>query len=235
MKKNKKMEIYRKRLKEYASRRTQFWKPEEGNNYIRILPPIKEEDDFYLESRVHFVPGAGEGGRMAATACLGAGCYLCKAVEKLQQRSNPDDDNLAQRLRPATQFLLNIVDLNDPDKGVQVWRHYSFSIIESLLGYMVDPEWGDFTDPVHGRNVNIRMTRRGSSPSYEVVLKPKESKIPSSWLSNRKDLSRLVPSVDKAENKRLANLVLGSREGDEDYEEARRVRRRKKKIKKVRF
>lgn len=227
------VERYRSKMKKIESGRQQFWKPEEGNNLIRILPPLKDSDDFFLETRAHFIPGAGEQGRSSRLVCSDDGkCLVCKALQTLQQSEDDDDQKLAQECQATATYWLQIVNLEDPDKGTQIWRHYANTVIYSLLEFFVDPEWGDFTHEKKGRNVKLRQNKSGNQIRYEVSLKPKTSSIDSDFLDQRKDLRPMAGTYDKAEAKRLHNFLTGGRfEADEDaddYDEAKKEVKKKK-------
>lgn len=215
---------YKNKLKEIQSKRSQFWQPEEGNNLIRILPGLTPSDDFYLEANVHYIKGMGDQGRATSVKCLGDDCAVCEAVSRLESSDDPDDQLAAKDARTVSTFYMNIVDLNKIEAGTIVWRVSSSQVMTSLLEALVDPEWGDFAHPEKGRNIKIRMEKRGGARAYDVSLKPKESSIDPSFLKKRKNLNQFVPSSDAKFIRKAAEFLGGGssqREDDEDYQSAK--------------
>lgn len=226
------LERMQEKMRKLQGRRSTFWKPEEGQNHLRILP--WEDDDFYLEAKTHFVPGAGERGRGQLVRCMDdQACPLCKATDQLAKSSDEEEREIARRLQSTYVYYMNIVDLKNPDAGTQVWRTYATTLVLDLVAISCDPDWGNFADLRSGRNLTLSMEKKGNSPSYTATFKPKQSKIEKSYMDEIKDLSTLVPTTSRSVLKELAKLVVSDKgEESEDYEEALSRRRKTSKKRK---
>lgn len=190
---------YKKQLKKFEANRSKWWKPEEGaRNQIRILPPKDPESNFYEDNNVHFIQGAGDNGTNLAVGCT-EDCKVCKIIRKMEASSDPEVNELASKCRSKPSFLMNIVDMKNLDAGVQVWRTSSERVISDLVGYICDPEWGEFFDAKNGRVVVIKPERKGAVLNYNTTLNPKTSAIDTEFLKARKDLSKFVnvPEVEQ--------------------------------------
>lgn len=118
-------------------KREETWKPKEGENHIRVLPPWTSDgpngDQFWREVYTHFgvtdfeAPDADSAMRMACPKeTPGAAelqgleadskmvCPICEAVAKLRQSQDPADIEMAKNSRAKTQIMSNIIDLDDP-------------------------------------------------------------------------------------------------------------------------
>lgn len=227
---------YQKRLNKLKAESSKFWKPSEGVNLLRILPPIKPEDDFYHETRIHFVRGAGDKGQNTAAVCLGTKCPICKALRAIEQNPELDVMGIANDCKGVACYYMNVLDMKNTEAGVQIYRLTAKSIIESLLEHLVDPEWGEFFSLKAGNTVKIVMEKKGARTTYSTSLKPKKTSLPSSYLEQRKDLSHAGLSVDLKEAKRLAEFICGESNfaKEEDEDDFEQVKRKAHKIKKKR-
>ena len=159
--------------------RTDFWKPSEGKNVIRLMPPWAEEGDsaelFYREVYIHWnvPPGAEDQTFMLCPKKMDLGrCYVCDQVDELYGSRDPADIELAKEIRSRQRFFSNVIDLNDvggKDPKVQVWS-YGPMIFDDLIGYFCDSEYGDITDPDEGFNITIERTGVSRDTSYKVRL-----------------------------------------------------------------
>ena len=203
-----KIERYRSKLKEFDAKRGKFWKPEDGRNQIRILPPINPDDDFYEETKQHFIPGAGEAGTNGLyVGCSGDDCRVCRLLSKLEESNDPECNQLAEKAKAKSSYLLNIVDIKNMEKGTQVWRHASDRVMSDLIGFICDPEWGEFFDRKEGRVVNIKSEKAGASIRYTTSLNPKTSPIDKEFLSQRKDLKKLISKDDPAQLSKAVSFL----------------------------
>ncbi|RLF29266.1 MAG: hypothetical protein DRN14_02515 [Thermoplasmata archaeon] len=156
-----------------ARSRRGFWRPKPGKNRVRILPQPDPNKTFYEIVKLHWI-----GNR--PVLCTGDDCVVCMIIQQ----------GLAD-IRTHEQFLVNLIDLDDVEAGVQIWP-MPVTPWADLCRLVLDDEWGDITDPETGRNVTI--VRQGSGPTdtrYQVIPDPKQSKIDPAWLDQAMDLSRI--------------------------------------------
>jgi hypothetical protein len=84
-------------------------------------------------------------------------CPICEEFNKLKKNPNADEDVL-KGLKAKWRVLYNVIDRNDPQKGVQLWdiSHFNFGeLLDSVLG---DAAAGDlsFYEPIDGRTFKIK-------------------------------------------------------------------------------
>lgn len=171
----------------------EYWSPSIGNNNIRIMPP-KDPDNpiFYAEVDVHWNVGPNNKRVNCIKASAGV-CPVCEVVEKLRNSKDPIDQALVNDMRSQTRAMMNIVDLGSPEKGVQIYECGS-RVLQDVLGFFVDPDWGDLTDPERGYNVIIeRQGSRQNDTRYTVRARKSATPIDKEeWLEQLNDLNRIA-------------------------------------------
>lgn len=182
------------------------WSPEEGPNDVRFLPPESryfEEDigDIAIGFNLHLF--RQEGFDTEASRCLRDKHEYCPACEIAAQfRDDEQDPALAKQaedVRRFPRYAFNIVDLDEPDLGVQPYVGPK-GIWEDLIEYMGNPKWGDIFHPKTGRDITITKTPGSKNPSgypsYSVQPDPNTRDridlLPDGWKSDLDELKFAV-------------------------------------------
>jgi len=186
-----------------------YFKPLEGKNQIRILPPWNDEGYPFHEECFHY--GLKREGKNVSVP--GPHPVIMKAIKKLE-KSGKEDSKLAKRLAPRTKFYANILDRKS--KKIMVWG-FSRKILSTILSYMADPDWGDITDIEEGHDLIIERTGQNLDTKYEIRIKPKPSELGDVNLDELHQLDELVEEIDDDEVEEMLEQVTGeSSEGDDD-------------------
>ena len=163
---------------------TQYWKPIDGaDSTIRILPtddgdPLKEFYFHYLRTEKKFQSV------LCPKKNFGENCPMCDLVSKLYKEGDEESRKLAKDMTAKQRFFSPIVVRGDEDKGVQLWG-YSKTIYEELLKLMLNPEYGDITDPDEGLDLVVSSSKKSGKLFAETSLTPKRKASP---LASRKEL-----------------------------------------------
>jgi hypothetical protein len=172
-----------------------FWIPKSGVNLIRILPP-KEEGLFFYEVRVHYLPNDFP---IKCPRQDNEPCPICELVDNLRRSESAEDVERSRRLSAKRRYLMNIIDLDDLESGVQVFPA-GREVLRQLLTYFVDPDWGDLTDPDKGYDIVIEKAGSGLQTSYTVRPRKNSTPIPDkSLLEKVEDLAAVFPKLTREE------------------------------------
>ena len=113
-----------------------FFKPEEGKHLIDIIPyEIKTGNhpkydkgdlDYLLEYYVHYNVGPGKDRFVCMAKTFGKPCPICEELEIL--KANKADEKTIDALQPKRRVLYNVIDLNEEEKGIQLFEtsHFLF-------------------------------------------------------------------------------------------------------------
>ena len=111
-----------------------FWKPADGKNVIRVLPPWTDEGplagQFYREVHQHWNVTEGGGPVLCPKKTPAASdekdCPICDFVDQLRARkTDVEAQEMAKSLRAKVAYLMSIVDMNDSvytAKDVVEWK-----------------------------------------------------------------------------------------------------------------
>jgi len=171
------MERMRDRKKTLESRggNTNFWRPQDGEQTIRIVPtpdgdPFK---DFWFHYNVGNNPGF-----LSPKKNFGENDPLDDFVRKLFDEGTEDSRKMAKDLMAKQRFFSPVIVRGEEDKGVRFWG-YSKTVYETLLNLVLNPEYGDITDPETGIDLTITYGKiPGSSfPRTEITPRRRSSPI----------------------------------------------------------
>lgn len=201
-----------------------FWQPKSGRNVIRILPPKPGSDDFYAEARVRYNVGPKK--RMVTVPMDDTEpCPIKEFVDALYETGDKDDEKLAKRMRATTRYYFNIIDrsLEEGDEGYGEVMVYGCGakVFSDVLGIIVDPDYGDITDPENGYDIIITKSGTGLDTEYKVNARPKQTAIGiDDWEEKLVDLSIFSKVKSYEDREAILNGEEPSKDdGDEEDEE----------------
>ena len=163
-----------------------FFKPDEGDQTIRMITP--KDGDPLKEIFFHYNVGNHRGGIMCPKRNFGEHCPICEFASSLWREGvdNNDDESkkLAKSLFVRTRFFSPVVVRGREEEGVKVYG-YGKKAYELLLGYILDPEYGDITDLQEGTDIVLTYTRPTTPGAF-----------PQTNLKMRRNTSPLLEDAD---------------------------------------
>jgi len=168
-----------------------FWKPKEGKSFVHLLPPAGDLEEPWVKVYIHYNVGEDNRVFVCPKKNFNKPCPICREVKKLFNGSE-DDKELAKTITAKRQFYSNIIDLENPDEGVQVWR-YGISVLNQLLDCFEDDENPDdiidYTHPKKGRKlIIVRHQKSKNSDFIEYNIRLGKPHSIENWEKLSKDL-----------------------------------------------
>ena len=166
------MELMRKKLATLRGERDKdesspFFKPDEGDTDIRIVPT--NDGDPLKEMFFHYNVGDHKGGILCPKRNYGETCPICSFASSLWREGvdNNDDESkkLAKSLFVRTRYFSPVVVRGREGEGIKVYG-YGKQAYELLLGYILDPEYGDITDSKEGTDITLTYTKPNKPGAY---------------------------------------------------------------------
>lgn len=148
-----------------------FFQFKDGKNLIRVIPPPPDSEDVFYKVATHWNVGPnGKTFNCPAAQDKTVNCFLCATSKELCDSDDEDDQALGDAIRPKKQWLYNIVDVKNPEAGIQVVA-VGITIHEKLRAYLEDDEgeYGDITDLEEGYNITVEKKGKGQQTKYPTV------------------------------------------------------------------
>ena len=152
------------------------WKPQEGDQTIRIMPT--EDGDPFKEYHFHYNVGKNPG-ILCPKKNHGEDCPICEFASKLWRDGVENNDDTSKReakkLFVRKRYFSPILVRGRETEGVKVWS-YGKTAYETLLGYVLDPDYGDITHPETGTDLVLNYHVPGTPGSFpKTNLKPRRN------------------------------------------------------------
>lgn len=156
------------------------WKLEEGQHSVRIVPT--EDGDPFKEMFFHY--GVNNKTVLCPKKNFGDSCPVCDFASQLWKEGTAKEDKesqkMAKQLFPKQRFMSPVLVRGEEAKGVQVWE-YGKRAYETMIGLVLNPEYGDITDPEEGLDLVIDYTKppAGAKDQYpETKITPRRKSSP---------------------------------------------------------
>ncbi len=161
-------------LKNSTNKKEALWKPKPGKYQVRILPYTHNKDNPFIELYFHY--GINNKTYISPIS-FGRPDPIVEFSDKLK-RMGGDEWKAGKRMEPKLRTYVPVLVRGEEVEGVRFWG-FGKTVYQELLGYIADPDYGDITDPITGRDIVVEITSaEESGTSYPVTnirIKPKET------------------------------------------------------------
>jgi hypothetical protein len=150
------------------------WKPTVGKSQVRIVPYAFDKNNPFQEMYFHYEIGKRI---MVSPISYGRPDPIVEFAEKLKKSGDKDDWKLGKKIEPKFRVYAPIIVRGLEHEGVKFWS-FGKQIYTELLSIISDPDYGDITDLMNGRDITIEYTaaeKEGAYPTTAVRVKPNTS------------------------------------------------------------
>jgi hypothetical protein len=205
------------------NRTSNLWKPQPGKQVIRVLPYKHNKDNPFIELFFHF--GLNNKTYLSPIT-YGRPDPIEEFVQKLKTSGNREEYQMARKLESKMRTFAPVIVRGEEAQGVRFWG-FGKTVYQELLSVIADPDYGDITDPVSGRDVAVEFKtaeETGKSfPSTSIRVKPNQTPIIEdkakleAMLDNQKNIAELYQELSYEELTGVLNEWLNpSEEGSDD-------------------
>lgn len=149
-----------------------LWKPTPGKTQVRIVPYQFCKENPFIELLFHYNVNNKT---YLSPQSFGRPDPIVEFANKLKNMGDKDDWKAAKQMEPKLRTFVPVIVRGEESKGVQFWG-FGKTVYQELLGYIADPDYGDISDPVHGRDITIEYVSAeagGTSyPTTNIRIKP---------------------------------------------------------------
>ena len=218
----------RKRLTQLQttnSRTSNLWKPQPGKQVIRVLPYKYNKDNPFIELFFHF--GLNNKTYLSPIT-FGRPDPIEEFAQKLKTSGNREDYQLSRKLEAKMRTFAPVVVRGEEGQGVRFWG-FGKTVYQELLSVIADPDYGDITDPVNGRDILVEFKTAeeigASFPKTTIRVKPNQTPITEDKaqlegiLDNQKDITELYQELSYEELTNVLNEWLNPELSEEEVKE----------------
>tara|TARA_Y100001963_G_scaffold46193_1_gene65131 strand:- start:424 stop:1179 length:756 start_codon:yes stop_codon:yes gene_type:complete len=169
------------------NRTSSLWKPQPGKTQIRIVPYALNKDNPFIELFFHYNLNNRS---YLSPISFGRPDPIEEFAQKLKASGSKEDYQLSRKLEAKMRTFAPVVVRGEEKQGVKFWG-FGKTVYQELLSIIADPDYGDITDPVNGRDVVVEFLSAeetgASFPKTNIRVKPNQTPI-----SDEPDVLELV-------------------------------------------
>ena len=181
-----------------------FWRPKDGSQVIRIVPTA--DGDPFKDYWFHYNLGPDQrGGILCPKRNHAEECPICDFNDQLWKEYNagqdPDTMKLAKDLTPRQRFFSPVFVRGEESEGIRIWG-YGKEAYTSLLNLVLNPEYGDITDPELGTDLTLTYGKPPGANFPKTVLTPRRRTSPlcDEALGGDDECNRLIENIPGFDN-----------------------------------
>ena len=140
-----------KSLKTTNKKSNLTWKPSEKEVTVRIVPYKFNPENPFIELYFHYDLNNKT---YLSPASFGERDPIMEIAQKLKTAGDKESWKLGRSLEPKLRTFAPVIVRGKEDEGVKFWG-FGKTVYEDLLSNIADPECGDITDPVNGRDIVV--------------------------------------------------------------------------------
>lgn len=210
------------RLSGNNKNRSVMWKPQEGEEHtVRLLSFKNNDGQPFRELWFYYNIGSNRG--LLAPYQFGNPDPIQELITKLRDEGSKESYELAKKLYPKMRTYAPVIVRGEEDKGVQIWG-FGKTVYQTLLGLMLDEDYGDITDPTSGRDIKVVCSKQPGKKWAMTEVRPrgKQSTLSEndsqsqSWLSSIPNLDEIYQTKSYDELAKIINDWLNDDDEDDD-------------------
>jgi len=159
------------------NRTSNLWKPSPGNQVVRIVPYKFNKDNPFIELYFHYDLG---GKNYLSPTSFGRPDPIEEFAQKLKGTGSKEDYRLGRKVEAKMRTYAPVVVRGEESQGVKFWG-FGKTVYQELLSIIADPDYGDITDAVSGRDVAVEFKTAEETgatyPSTSIRVKPNQTPI----------------------------------------------------------
>jgi hypothetical protein len=154
-----------------------IWKPANGKSQIRLVPYKFNKDNPFIELYFHYNINNKT---YLSPISFGRPDPIVEFADKLKRTGDTDDWKAGKKMEPKLRTFAPVIVRGKENEGVKFWG-FGKTVYQDILGYIADPDYGDITDPLSGRDIVLEVVSAEESnaayPTTTIRVKPATSKI----------------------------------------------------------
>ena len=210
-------------LNKSDDKKQNLWKPEAGKTRVRIVPYVHRKDNPFLELYFHYDIGKKS---MLSPITFGNEDPIVEFAEKLKKTGDKEDWLMGRKIEPKMRTYVPVIIRGKESEGVKFWG-FGKTIYTELLSIISDADYGDITDLMNGRDIDVEFTpaEGGAYPKTTIRVKPNtqpatDDKSIAEKIMNQPQITDLFPEPTYDELEAALKDWMNPENADSDVEES---------------
>ena len=189
------LSVIKSRLSQLQStnnRTSNLWKPSPGKTQIRVVPYKFNKDNPFIELYFHYDMGDKN---YLSPISFGRPDPIEEFATKLKTSGNKEDYKLGRKIEAKMRTYAPVIVRGEENEGVKFWG-FGKMVYQELLSVIADPDYGDITDPVNGRDIVVEFKTSEETgrafPMTSIRVKPNQTP-----LTENADVMKTVKDTQK--------------------------------------
>ena len=209
-------------LNKTDDKKSNIWKPESGKTRVRIVPYVHRKENPFLELYFHYDIGKKT---MLSPITFGNADPIVEFAEKLKKTGDKEDWLMGRKIEPKMRTYVPVIVRGKESEGVKFWG-FGKTIYTELLSIIADADYGDITDLMNGRDIDVEFTPAegaGSYPKTAIRVKPNtqpatEDKEIAQKIMNQPQITDLFPEPTFEELQQALEEWMNPENADSDVD-----------------
>jgi len=171
-----------------------IWKPKPGKQVVRIVPYKYQIDNPFIELKFHY--------NINNKTYLSPDSFnrpdpIVEWSNRMKKTGNKEDWQLGRKMEPKMRTYAPILVRGEESEGIKFWG-FGKNVYQEILSIINDPDYGDITDPVNGRDIVVEFrTAEDSGKSFpETTIRVKPNATIAIDVSQKEILAQQVNILD---------------------------------------
>jgi hypothetical protein len=210
-------------LNKSDEKKNNLWKPQEGKTRVRIVPYVHRKENPFLELYFHYDIAKRS---MLSPVSFGNADPVVEFAEKLKKTGDKDEWIMGRKIEPKMRTYVPVIVRGKEAEGVKFWG-FGKTIYTELLSIISDPDYGDITDLMNGRDIDVEFTPAegaGQYPKTAIRVKPNttpatEDKAIAEKIMNQPVITDIFPEPSYDELEKALQEWMNPENADSDVED----------------
>ena len=162
-------------LQNTSKKTDSLWKPKPGKYQVRIVPYKFNKENPFIELLFHYNINNKT---YLSPASFGRPDPIVEFAEKLKKLGDTENWKAGKKMEPKLRTFAPVVVRGQENEGVKFWG-FGKTVYQEILAIIADPDYGDITDEVNGRDIVIEIVEEAGKtyPETRIRVKPNVSKL----------------------------------------------------------
>ena len=202
-----------------TTKRNVMWRPPEGEtSNVRLLAFTDNNGNPFKERYFYYNIGNNPG--LLAPYQFGKPDPINELIQKFKGEGSKEGYEMAKKLYPKMRCYAAVIVRGQEDEGVKLWA-FGKTVYQSLLNIMLDPDYGDITDPNDGYDIKVTVSKQAGKmfANTEVMPRPKQTELGTKsqikeWTSSIPDIDEMFQLKSYEQLETIINAWLNGDDGD---------------------